>query len=211
MPDCTLEAQLGGRVAGVDEVGRGPLAGPVVAAAVVFKTRVPQQLAALLDDSKRLTAAQRVTAFVALQSWGMADISLGAASVAEIERINILQASLLAMRRAVARLPTPPDHALVDGNQRPALPCPVTCVVDGDAASLSIAAASIVAKVVRDRGMGRLARRFPAYGWEQNCGYGTAFHRAALMRWGATVHHRAGFGTVRLLLQDGPGRSSVGG
>jgi ribonuclease HII len=177
---------------------------------VVFKSRVPRRLAALLDDSKKLTAEQRLTAFAALQSCGVAEISLGAASVTEIERINILQASLLAMRRAVSRLPTPPDHALVDGNQRPSLPCSSTCVVNGDATSLSIAAASIVAKVVRDRGMGRLALRFPAYGWEQNCGYGTAFHRAALMRWGATVHHRAGFGTVRLILQDGPGRSSLG-
>jgi ribonuclease HII len=211
MPDFTLERRIGGRVAGVDEVGRGPLAGPVVAAAVVFKSRVSRRLAALLDDSKKLTAQQRLTAFVALQSCGVAEISLGAASVAEIERINILQASLLAMRRAVSRLPTPPDHALVDGNQSPALPCSMTCVVDGDATSLSIAAASIIAKVVRDRGMGRLALRFPAYGWEQNCGYGTAFHRAALMRWGATVHHRAAFGTVRLLLQDGSGRSSLRG
>jgi ribonuclease HII len=200
MPDLVLERQRGGRVAGVDEVGRGPLAGPVVAAAVVFTRRVPRRLAVLLDDSKKLTAEQRLAAVRALRLSGIAEIGVGAASVSEIDRINILQASLLAMRRAVARLPAPPDHALVDGNQPPALPCTLTCVVGGDSASLSIAAASIVAKVVRDRLMARLALRFPVYGWEQNCGYPTVLHRAALRQWGPCVHHRMAFGTVRLLL-----------
>lgn len=199
MPDFTLEQEAGGRVAGVDEVGRGPLAGPVVAAAVVFPTGVPDGLAALLDDSKKLSAARREDAFFALRAHPDVEIGLAAASVAEITSLNILGASLLAMRRAVARLPTPPDLALVDGNRPPTLPCPVRCVVGGDARSLSIAAASIVAKVVRDRAMARLDLRWPGYGWAGNAGYPTASHRAALLRLGATPHHRAGFGPVRQL------------
>lgn len=197
MPDFTREAAHGGRVAGVDEVGRGPLAGPVVAAAVVFPGGVPDALAPLLDDSKQLSAAQRERALAALIACGAAEIAVAAASVAEIARLNVLGASLLAMRRAVTRLPALPDLALVDGNQPPALPCPVRCVVGGDALSLSIAAASIAAKVVRDRLMVRLDRRYPGYGWASNAGYGTAAHREALRRLGVTAHHRAGFGPVR--------------
>lgn len=197
-PDFTREAAHGGRVAGVDEAGRGPLAGPVVAAAVVFPFGVPAGLAVLLDDSKKLDPTRRAIAFAALRS-SRAEVGIGAASVAEIARLNILQASLLAMRRAVLRLPAPPDLALVDGNQPPALPCPVCCLVGGDGLSLSVAAASIVAKVLRDRVMARLAVRYPAYGWAGNAGYGTAAHRAALYRVGACRHHRTGFGTVRRL------------
>lgn len=192
-----------GRIAGIDEVGRGPLAGPVVAAAVVLPRRVPGALAALIDDSKKLSAAQREAAFAALMAArdaGRVEIALGAASVAEIGRINILRASLLAMRRAVLRLPEVPDLALVDGNVAPDLPCPARCVVGGDGSELAIGAASIVAKVVRDRCMARLDRRYPGYGWPENAGYGTAAHRAALLRLGPTVHHRAGFGTVRQLV-----------
>ncbi|MEJ1976780.1 MAG: ribonuclease HII [Acetobacteraceae bacterium] len=200
MPDYTIESEHGGRVAGIDEVGRGPLAGPVVAAAVVFPAGLPSALAALLDDSKKLTAEARLRAFAALRASGLAEIGIGAASVAEISRINILQASLLAMRRAVAQLGTLPDIALVDGNQPPTLPCPVRCVVGGDALCLSIAAASIVAKVVRDRAMARLAVRFPAYGWATNAGYGTAPHRAAIALHGPSRHHRPTFGAVRLHL-----------
>ena len=188
------------RIAGVDEVGRGPLAGPVVAAAVVLPRRVPGALAALIDDSKKLSAGQREAAFAALMAAreaGRVEIALGAASVVEIGRLNILRASLLAMRRAVLRLPSVPDLALVDGNVAPDLPCPVRCVVGGDGSELSIGAASIIAKVVRDRCMARLDRRYPGYGWPENAGYGTAAHRAALLALGATVHHRAGFGTVR--------------
>jgi ribonuclease HII len=197
-PDFTREAQHGGRVAGVDEAGRGPLAGPVVAAAVVFPDGVPDGLAGLLDDSKKLSAGAREMAYSVLRT-SNAEIGVGAASVSEIMRLNILQASLLAMRRAVFRLPEIPDLALVDGNQAPALPCCVTCCVGGDALSLSIAAASIVAKVVRDRAMVRLGRRHPGYGWASNAGYGTAAHRAALLALGPCPHHRAGFGTVRRL------------
>ena len=201
MPDFRLEAAHGGRVAGVDEAGRGPLAGPVVAAAVVLPHRLPGGLAALIDDSKKLDAPAREAAFAALLAARPAgvEIAVGAASVAEIARHNILHAALLAMRRAVARLPAAPDLALVDGNQPPRLGCAVRCVVGGDALCLSIAAASIVAKVLRDRAMARLAARWPGYGWERNAGYATAAHREALRRLGPTRHHRAGFGTVRRL------------
>jgi ribonuclease HII len=196
VPNFLLEKRAGGRVAGVDEVGRGPLAGPVVAAAVVFPTGVPRRLARLLDDSKKLTPQERHLAFAALRASGRAEIGVGAASVAEIERLNILRAALLAMCRAVARLPQPPDLVLVDGNQPPKLGCAVQCVIGGDGRSLSIAAASIVAKVLRDRAMTRLAARFPGYGWYTNVGYATEFHLAALRRLGPTRHHRPSFGTV---------------
>jgi ribonuclease HII len=203
MPDYTHESQHSGRVAGVDEAGRGPLAGPVVAAAVIFTAGVPTALAALLNDSKQLTAEQRHLAFTALQGCGTAEIAVGAASVAEIARLNILHAAMLAMARAVHRLPTPPDIALVDGNTRPPLTCQIRCIVGGDALCFSIAAASIVAKVIRDRAMARLSMRFPEYGWAQNAGYATGHHRRALHSYGPTRHHRAAFGTVRqLALQD---------
>ncbi len=202
MPDFTREMAAGGRVAGVDEAGRGPLAGPVMAAAVVFAGGVPARLAGLLDDSKKLSAARRESAFVLLLACrhsGEAEIGVGAASVAEIGRINILHASMLAMRRAVLRLPATPDLALIDGNQAPDLPCPTSCVIGGDALSLSIAAASIVAKVIRDQAMQRLDRRHLGYGWGVNAGYGTAMHQDALRRLGVTAHHRLGFGIVREL------------
>ena len=200
MPDYSLELEHGGRVAGVDEAGRGPLAGPVVAAAVVFPAGLTSTLAAMLDDSKKLSMEARLAAFAALHASGLAEIGIGAASVAEISRINILQATLLAMHRAVSRLATLPDIALVDGNQPPRLPCPVRCVIGGDASSLSIAAASIVAKVVRDRAMARLGLRFPMYGWASNAGYGTPPHRAAITAHGPCHHHRPTFGAVRLHL-----------
>jgi ribonuclease HII len=195
VPHFKLERAAGGRVAGVDEVGRGPLSGPVLAAAVVFPTGVPRKLAALLDDSKKLSADQRLIAYTALRR-SNAEIALAAASVAEIERLNILHAAMLAMRRAVARLPAPPDLALVDGNVAPPLDCPVQCVVGGDGVSLSIAAASIIAKVVRDRLMERLSRRYPGYSWETNAGYATLAHREALVSLGPTRHHRASFASV---------------
>jgi ribonuclease HII len=198
MPDLSMERAAGGRVAGVDEAGRGPLAGPVVAAAVILPADTSPELAAMLDDSKKLTADQRVAAFFALRA-SAAEIGVGAASVAEILRLNILHASMLAMRRAVARLGVVPDLVLVDGNYPPKLGCALRCVVGGDALCLSIAAASIVAKVIRDRTMARLAARFPDYGWEANAGYATLLHREALRRLGATRHHREAFGTVAQL------------
>jgi ribonuclease HII len=201
MPDFVLESEASGRVAGVDEAGRGPLAGPVLAAAVVFAGRPPRRLAALLDDSKRLTATAREAAFAALRAAaaeGRAEIAVGAASAAEIGRLNILRATHLAMARALARLPGgAPALALVDGNQPPPLGgCAVRCVVGGDGLCLSIAAASIVAKVVRDRAMRRLDARWPGYGFASHVGYATAAHREALARLGPTPHHRRGFAPV---------------
>ncbi len=201
-PHYRVERAHGGRVAGVDEVGRGPLAGPVLAVAIVFPTGIPPRLARRLDDSKKLTAAAREDALAALLDCGRAEIGIGAASVTEIDRINIFHATMLAMRRAILRLPSLPDLALVDGNRAPNVPCPTQCCVGGDATSLSIAAASIVAKVTRDRAMARLAARYPAYGWHDNAGYATRAHRDALHAHGPSRHHRAAFGTVRHLLAE---------
>ena len=199
MPDFSLEGEAGGRVAGLDEAGRGPLAGPVVAAAVVFRGAPPAALAVLLDDSKRLSAARRDTAFAALRAAreaGALEYGIGAASAAEIGALNILRATWLAMGRALARLPAAPDLALVDGNAAPPLPCAVRTVVGGDGRSLSVAAASILAKVTRDRAMARLDRRWPGYGFGSHQGYPTAMHRAALKRLGPCPHHRRGFSPV---------------
>lgn len=182
-------------MAGLDEAGRGPLAGPVVAAAAVLNEGAAPQG---LDDSKKLTACQREALSDQLRSAAL--IGVGAASVAEIDRLNILAASLLAMRRAleslVWRMGRLPDLALVDGNQSPGLPCPTELIVKGDGRSASIAAASIIAKVARDRAMSALARAHPGYGWETNAGYGTAQHRAALISLGPTLHHRRSFAPV---------------
>ncbi|MCQ8241033.1 ribonuclease HII [Rhizosaccharibacter radicis] len=214
MPDYSHETTAGGLVAGVDEVGRGPLAGPVVAAAVIFLVPPEPDLAGCLDDSKRLSIAAREHAYGLLRRCPDVLIAVSAASVPEIARFNILQASMLAMSRAVARLPRRPDLVLVDGNRCPPLACASRALVGGDGLSLSIAAASIVAKVLRDRLMARLAARFPDYGWARNAGYGTAAHRAALLRHGATRHHRAGFGTVRQAMLElapaGPAGRPVG-
>jgi ribonuclease HII len=199
MPDFLLESEAPGGVAGVDEAGRGPLAGPVVAAAVLFHAAPAPALAALLDDSKRLSVAARARAAAALRAAareGHLAFGIGAASATEIGRLNILRATHLAMARAVARLPDLPALALVDGNSAPPLPCPVRCVVGGDARSLSIAAASILAKTVRDLAMARLDPRWPAYGFARHAGYPTAAHRAALLAFGATPHHRRGFAPV---------------
>lgn len=195
MPDFALEDCHGGVVAGIDEVGRGPWAGPVVACAVVIdRARFPEDLASLLDDSKKLSAARRAALHQRLLD--CCAHGLAQASVAEIDRLNILQASLLAMRRAFERLSAVADVALVDGNRAPSLPCPVETVVKGDGRSLSIAAASIIAKVSRDRLMQDLALRHPGYGWETNAGYGTAAHRAGLERLGVTEHHRRSFAPI---------------
>lgn len=196
MPTLTHERRAGGIVAGVDEVGRGPLAGPVVAAAAVFHAPPPRALAVRIDDSKKLSAAQRDAVYDALRGLAQAGSlqwSVAAACVGTIDRINILQATFLAMQRAVARLPVAPTLVLVDGNQHPHFGCPARAIVGGDGESLSIAAASILAKVTRDRLMERLDRRYPGFGWAGNKGYGTAQHLQAIAHAGPTPHHRLSF------------------
>lgn len=195
---------------GLDEAGRGPWAGPVVAAAAwLDPERCPAELRRGLDDSKRLSPARRAALLELLEhsaARGAAALGLGAAGVAEIDDVNILQATLRAMTRAAADLTArsgrAPEAALVDGNRLPELPCPAEAVVGGDGLSLSIAAASILAKVTRDRHMAVLARAHPGYGWERNQGYGTAEHRAALARLGVTPEHRRSFRPVREALKD---------
>jgi ribonuclease HII len=201
MPDFSHETRIGGIVAGVDEVGRGPLAGPVLAAAVILPAQLPPGLAEMIDDSKKLSGPRRVEIYAALRGCG-ADIALGAASVSEIATLNILHAAMLAMRRAVARLPRQPDHVLIDGNRTPGCAPPCTAIIGGDGISLSIAAASIAAKVVRDTLMARLHTRYPDYGWSRNAGYAATTHRAAILRHGATAHHRMGFGVLLRSLAD---------
>lgn len=198
MPDLSFEQSLGGRVGGIDEAGRGPLAGPVVAGAVALDPlRLRPEMIAGLDDSKKLTRAARELMYELVMA--NAATGIGIASVEEIDQVNILRATLLAMRRAFDALPFQPGFALVDGNIAPDLDCPAYCVVGGDGRSLSIAAASIIAKVSRDRIMARLACDFPGYGWERNAGYGTVEHRAALEKLGVTRHHRRSFGPVAKL------------
>jgi len=202
MPDFSIEDRGVGVVAGIDEAGRGPWAGPVVAAAVVFdRARLPRDLALGIDDSKALSRARREALNAAIARH--ARVGIGAASATEIDSDNILRATFAAMRRAVDALGVVPDLALVDGNRAPPLPCPVATVVKGDAISLSIAAASIVAKVTRDRIMTSLGRRYPGFGWERNAGYGTAEHRAGLDRLGVTPHHRRSYAPIFKILTQG--------
>jgi len=199
-PDFTFESAALARglsvVVGVDEVGRGPLAGPVTAAAVRLD---PARIPAGLNDSKALTPARRETLFNAIME--MAEVSVAHASVEEIDSLNILRASHLAMERAVTGLVTNADHALIDGNMIPrALSCSAEAVVKGDARCLSIAAASIIAKVTRDRIMVDLAQQHPGYGWEVNAGYPTPAHLRALLDFGITPHHRRSFKPVHNIL-----------
>lgn len=199
-PDFSYEqaamAQGARIIAGVDEVGRGPLAGPVTAAAVVLDpARIPEGL----NDSKKLTAAQRAVLYDLI--FEMAEVSIAHASVAEIDELNILRASHLAMERAVAGLPRAPDLALIDGNMIPrGLTVPGQAIVKGDGVSVSIAAASIMAKICRDYAMWDLAQQCPGYGWEKNAGYPTKSHKAALQNLGVTPHHRRSFRPVHNIL-----------
>ncbi|WP_058283131.1 ribonuclease HII [Ruegeria denitrificans] len=199
-PDYEIEKAAAGqgylRIAGVDEVGRGPLAGPVVAAAVILN---PDDIPDGLNDSKKLTAKRRAVLEVALRS--RAEIAIAEASVAEIDEHNILRASHLAMERAVAVLDPPPDYLLIDGNMIPrGLTIPARAVVKGDAHSVSIAAASIVAKNWRDQLMVDLAQQHPGYGWETNAGYPSKQHKDALQNLGVTPHHRRSFKPVHNIL-----------
>jgi ribonuclease HII len=194
-----LRRDKGPLLAGVDEVGRGPIAGPVVACAVIMPadTRAIQGV----DDSKRLTHDQRVRLAVKIRERAVA-FALGAASVREIDRINIYQASVLAMRRALERLTVAPDHVVIDGRAMRTLPIPHTAVVHGDARYFSIACASIVAKVTRDLLMTRLAKRYPHYIWEHNAGYTTRDHVSGLTLHGITPHHRRSFCRISDLLLE---------
>lgn len=188
-----------GRVAGLDEVGRGPLAGPVTAAAVVLD---PARLPEGLDDSKRLSAKRRAGLLPLILE--VAEVSVGHASVEEIDRLNILRAAHLAMQRAVEGLSEAPGHLLIDGNMIPrGIDCPASAIVGGDGRCLTIAAASIVAKCARDAIMVDLAQQHPGYGWETNMGYGAAAHLEALKCLGVTPHHRRSFRPVHnILLQE---------
>ena len=202
-PDFTLEQSIHAqgflRVAGVDEVGRGPLAGPVTAAAVILN---PAHIPEGLNDSKKLTPKRRAALLDALLE--TAEVSVAHASVEEIDTHNILRASHIAMVRAIEGLPTPPDYTLIDGNMLPkGLSIPSRAIVKGDALSLSIAAASIAAKITRDLLMVELAQQFPGYGWERNAGYPSKQHREALQNLGVTPHHRRSFKPVHnILYQD---------
>ncbi|MGO4387216.1 ribonuclease HII [Microvirga sp. 2YAF29] len=184
-------------IAGLDEVGRGPLAGPVVSAAVVLDLgNVPQGLA----DSKALTAARRETLFAEILT--TSHVGIASVSHTEIDTINIRQASLLAMCRALAALPCRPDMAFVDGNDPPRLPCATEAVIKGDSKIASIAAASIVAKVVRDRMMARLSETYPAYGFASNAGYSTKTHLTVLASDGPCPYHRLSFAPLKQRLLD---------
>ena len=189
-------AQGHARIVGVDEVGRGPLAGPVTAAAVVLD---PNNLPAGLNDSKKLTKKARERLYPQIME--MAEVSIAHASVEEIDGLNILRASHLAMMRALQGLTHPPDYVLVDGNMLPRdLALPAEPVIKGDGRSVSIAAASIVAKICRDCVMLSLAQQHPGYGWETNAGYGSKSHMAALQNLGVTPHHRRSFKPVHNIL-----------
>ena len=199
-PDFTFELAAIKRgfavIAGVDEVGRGPLAGPVTAAAVILD---PKRIPEGLNDSKKLSAKRREKLYDIILD--VALVSIAEASVEEIDRLNILRASHLAMKRAVEGLVATPDHILIDGNMIPAdLTQSTEAIIKGDARSLSISAASIVAKTWRDRGMWDLAQQFPGYGWETNAGYPTKSHKLALQNLGVTPHHRRSFRPVHNIL-----------
>jgi ribonuclease HII len=180
-------------IVGVDEVGRGPLAGPVTAAAVILN---PQNLPLGVADSKALTVKQRDAAFESIIQTAQA-MSISFVTAAEIDHINIRQASLLAMKRAISSLSLKPTFALIDGRDRPELDCPTRAIIKGDATVLSIAAASIVAKIARDGMMRRLALLYPDYGFETNVGYGAKRHLEALERLGPTPFHRFSFAPLR--------------
>ncbi len=204
MPDFTYEKACGnGLVFGLDEAGRGPWCGPVVAACVCWpQQEIPFELATAINDSKKLTTAKREALFPKIMA-SNALVGIGQASAAEIDEINILQASFLAMKRALDQVREKgfsPNYALIDGNRLPKWDIPCRAIIKGDALSLSIAAASIVAKVTRDHIMTDLAKEYPAYGWDKNAGYGTKAHIEALQQYGITSHHRRSYAPIKALL-----------
>lgn len=207
MTDFLLEQEMGGLICGIDEVGRGPIAGPVVAASVHIPPALQAQALALgITDSKKLSVTKRDTLFEWITShcvWG-----LGECSPAEIDQLNILWATMEAMKRSFTamqgKMHSACSGALIDGNRVPPdFPAPARAIVKGDQHSISIAAASIVAKVTRDRAMAKLAEEFPYYGWERNAAYPSPEHKEALLTHGVTPHHRKSFAPVRALLEVG--------
>ena len=204
MPDFFYEQQCGdGLVFGLDEAGRGPWCGPVVAACVCWPNgEISDNLATAINDSKKLSARKREALFPLILN-SNAIVGIGQASAAEIDEINILQASFLAMKRAldaVQKRGIVPNYALIDGNKLPRWDIPMRAVVGGDGKSLSIAAASIVAKVTRDHIMCEMARQYPQYGWDKNAGYGTKVHIEALQKYGLTPYHRKTYAPIAKLL-----------
>ncbi|GHM58762.1 MAG: ribonuclease HII [Candidatus Mesenet longicola] len=197
MPDFSLENELDGIVAGVDEVGRGALAGPVISAAVVFLNRI--NIATEINDSKKLTPQKREELYEKIILDTDIKYSIGAADINEINQYNILGATKLSMKRALINLNMELDYVLIDGNQPPDVPWNVKCVINGDNLSVSIAAASIIAKVTRDRFMMQLHHGAPEYNWYRNKGYGTKEHIQALNKYGVSNHHRKNFAPVSLL------------
>lgn len=206
MPDFNIEKSLNlnGLIAGFDEAGRGPWCGPVVAACVCWPDlQIPEELANAINDSKKLTAKKREALFPKIMA-SNAIVGVGQASAEEIDDMNILQASFLAMHRALDEVRVKgynPIFGLIDGNRLPKWDMPCQAVIGGDGKSLSIGAASIIAKVVRDRLMTDLAKEFPAYGWERNAGYGTAEHIKALKEYGPTIHHRKSYAPIKKILE----------
>ena len=197
-----LRRSVGPLIAGIDEVGRGPLAGPVVACAIIMPP--DERVIRGVDDSKVLSADERARLAERIRSRALS-IGVGAASVREIDKLNIFHAAVLAMRRALSRLTMRPDHVIIDGRAIRSLGTPHTAVIDGDACCYSIACASIIAKVTRDRVMHALAVRYPGYRWERNVGYSTAAHFAGIAERGVTPHHRHSFLPVRQLTQPRDG------
>ena len=206
MPDLSIEQSLRARglIAGFDEAGRGPWCGPVVAACVCWPDlKIPEDLANAINDSKKLTAKKREALFPKIMA-SNAIVGVGQASAEEIDEMNILQASFLAMHRALDEVRAKgyhPEFGLIDGNRLPKWDIPCQAVIGGDGKSLSIGAASIIAKVTRDRLMADLAKEFPTYGWERNAGYGTAEHIAALKAYGPTIHHRKSYAPIKKILE----------
>lgn len=200
MPDFILENEHPGLVCGVDEAGRGPWAGPVTAAAVLFdQASLSPDLAQALNDSKKLSVKKRESLIDRIKEESI--WAVGNASVAEIDQYNILQATYLAMTRAVQGLTQKPDFVLIDGNKiPPALDIPARAIVKGDALSCSIAAASIIAKVTRDHHMAELAKDYPHYGWDKNAGYGVKHHQDGLAHHGITPHHRKSFKPIKKIM-----------
>jgi ribonuclease HII len=209
MPNFDFEDQCSGYVVGFDEAGCGPWAGPVVAGAVLLlREKFPSDVACQINDSKKLTALKREKIFSALNSLQghCCYLSVGICSVEEIEVLNIRRAAEQAMERASYGLKLPsgivPSIGLVDGTLKPSLPYPVQSLIKGDNLSLSIAAASIIAKVTRDRIMQKLSLLYPEYGWDRNAGYGTATHQKALTLYGITPYHRKGFSPISRIVND---------